>query len=317
MKAAIVYGGYSSERKASEENAIYIEKALRSCGHETQLIPYETGFVSKVKEMQADMVFVCVQGKGHGDGTIQAILEHEKIPFTGSASHAAALINDKIVSKLLFEQAGIRTPKWQILTKEDYKNGRFDADAFGYPFVAKAPSEGGSFGIVLIRNKEELPRIEEVFSYESPILIEEFISGDFYTVGILETQEGRKTLPCVQGIELGSDGENSAPDALKVFTGDYTVREADLPKELLTELYRMAERAFSVMGARDIARIDFMVEQGSLQPYVLEINAVPGLKPRSLFPGEAKLAGISYEELIGGILLTAWEKRGRGSDRTC
>lgn len=317
MKTAIVYGGYSSERKASEENAIYIEKALRACGHNAFLVPYEAGFVSKIKEMQADIVFVCVQGKGHGDGTIQAILEHEKIPFTGSGSHAAALINDKIVSKLLFERAALPTPKWQMLTKKDYESGSFDPDAFGYPFVAKAPSEGGSFGIALIRGREDLARIDEVFAYESPILIEKFITGDFYTVGILELEDEKKILPCVQGIEVLGEKENQDPNHLKVFTGDYKVKRAELPQAVQAELCRMADEAFGIMGARGMARIDFMVEKESLQPYLLEINAVPGLKPRSLFPGEAFLAGMSYEELIEGILLTAWKKRGQGSDKIC
>lgn len=314
MKIAIVYGGYSSERKASTENAHYIEKALGESGYETCMVPYGKNLVSTLREMGAQIVYVCVQGKGHGDGTIQAILEQEGILFTGSGSHAAAIINDKILSKLLFEHYGIRTPKWQILTKEAYENGEFDADAFGYPFVAKAPSEGGSFGISLIRSREELSKIEGVFAYESPILIESFIKGEFYTIGILERGGKVHTLPCVKGVELQDGRENKDPESLKVFTGDYGVRSADLPEETILLMEQMAKRVFAVTGAEDIARIDFMVSQEDGTPYVLEINAVPGLKPRSLLPGEAKMAGMAYQELIEGILLSAWEK-GRAEDK--
>lgn len=317
MKVAIVYGGFSSERVASAENAEYIEKALKKKGYDTYMVPYKKGLVKILRDEKTDIVYVCVQGKGHGDGTIQAILEQEGIPYTGSSAHAAALINDKIVSKLLFDKIGVQTPRWQMLSLEEYEQGRFEADAFGYPFVAKAPSEGGSFGIVLIHNKEELCRLAEVFEYESPILIEEFIPGDFYTIGILERDGKLQTLPCVKGLEMQAGIENDNPDSLKVFTGDYLVREAKLPEKLLTQMEIMAKEAFQVTGASDIARIDFMVAKKDMQPYVLEINAVPGLKPRSLLPGEARLAGIVYEDLIEGVLLEAWEKVEKRRSRRC
>lgn len=309
MKVAIVYGGFSSEKQASAENAKYIEKALQTKGYDTYMVPYEKGFVQSLKEIETDIVYVCVQGKGHGDGTVQRILEQEGILFTGSDSRAAAVINDKIVSKKLFDQFGLRTPRWETLEKEVYEQGLWDANTFGYPFVAKAPSEGGSFGIVLIRNEDELHLIKEVFAYESPILIEEFIPGDFYTIGVLEQNGEVKTLPCVQGLEMQGEHENDDPDSLKVFTGDYAVREASLPEDIIYQMDVMTKEAFRITDARGIARIDFMVAKKDLQPYILEINAVPGLKPRSLLPGEAKLAGISYEDLIEGVLLEAWEKR--------
>ena len=308
MKVALVYGGFSSERKASEENAVYIEKALREKGYETCMIPYEKGLIKILRQERADIVYVCVQGKGHGDGTIQAILEQEGIPFTGSDAHAAALINDKIWSKLLFDRVGIPTPRWEMLTRQDYEKGLFHAERFGYPFVAKAPSEGGSFGIELIRGKEELGKIEEVFTYESPILIEEFIPGTFYTIGVLKQDGKIVTLPCVQGVELIEDQKKVDPDSLTVFTGGYTVADALLSEALLEEMDEIARKVFTVTGARDLARIDFMVKKDDMKPYVLEINAVPGLKPRSLFPGEAVRAGIEYEDLIEGILLEAWNR---------
>lgn len=309
MKVAIVYGGFSSEKQASAENAKYIEKALQTKGYDTYMVPYEKGFVQSLKEIGTDIVYVCVQGKGHGDGTVQRILEQEGILFTGSDSRAAAVINDKIVSKKLFDQFGLRTPRWETLEKEVYEQGLWDANTFGYPFVAKAPSEGGSFGIVLIRNEDELHLIKEVFAYESPILIEEFIPGDFYTIGVLEQNGEVKTLPCVQGLEMQGGHEKDDPDSLKVFTGDYAVREASLPEDIIYKMDVMTKEVFRITDARGIARIDFMVAKKDLQPYILEINAVPGLKPRSLLPGEAKLAGISYEDLIEGVLLEAWEKR--------
>lgn len=311
MRVAVVYGGYSSEKEASAENARHIGKTLCENGYEVCMVPYKKDLVRTLKENEIDIVYVCVQGKGHGDGTIQAILEHEGIPFTGSGAHAAALINDKIVSKLLFEQNGLPTPRWQILTEEEYKSGQFDAEAFGYPFVAKAPSEGGSFGIVLIHNGQELKKLKDVFAYESPILIEEFIAGDFYTVGVLEQEGALHSLPCVKGIELCGEEENDRPDRLKLFTGEYAVKKSELSSELLENMTEMSERAFRIMGARDVARIDYMVSEKDNKPYVLEINAVPGLKPKSLLPQAAKIAEISYKDLIERTLQNAWKRAER------
>lgn len=317
MRIAVVYGGTSSERNASAENAKYIDGALRECGYETCMIPYEKDLVRTLKEQRTDIVFVCVQGKGHGDGTIQAILEQEGIPFTGSGFHAAAIINDKIVSKLLFERFGIRTPKWRILTGKDYGEGLILPEQIGYPFVAKAPSEGGSFGIALIRNEKELEKVADIFSYDDPILIEEFIEGNFYTVGVIERDGIPVTLPCVRGVELEEGTENDDPKRLKVFTGAYAVREAKLPRQAVAQMEDMARKAFRITGAEDAARIDFMVSEQDGLPYALEINAVPGLKPRSLLPGEAAMAGMSYRELIEGILLSAWKKSERSVHKEC
>lgn len=308
MRVALVYGGFSSEREASGENAVYIEKALRQKGYDTCMIPYEKNLVRTLRREQIDIVYVCVQGKGHGDGTIQAVLEQEGIPFTGSGFHAAALINDKILSKMVFDRAGIPTPRWKVLTKDEYEDGLFAAEHFGFPFVAKAPSEGGSFGIELVRSEKELNRLSDVFAYESPILIEEFIRGDFYTIGVLEQDGELTTLPCVQGIEIEKGQRKCDPDSLLLFTGDYITGDAKLPEELLVKMEGMARKVFCITGARGVARIDFMVGKDDQKPYVLEINAVPGLKPRSLLPGEAERAGIVYEDLIEGILLEAWNQ---------
>lgn len=308
MKVAIVYGGFSSETNASTENAKYIEESLIRKGYETCMVPYGKGLVQTLREQKADVVYVCVQGKGHGDGTIQSILEQEGIPYTGSDAHAAAIINDKIVSKLYFDRFGLPTPRWMTVRKEELEQKIEEIDKFGYPFVAKAPSEGGSFGIELIRNKEELVLLEKVFAYESPILIEEFISGDFYTVGIIEKDGETVILPCVRGMEIRDEKENDDPDSLKVFTGSYGVAKANLPADLISDMEQMSLDVFRIVGARDIARIDFMVAKKDLKPYILEINAVPGLKQRSLLPGEAKMAGISYDDLICGLLEEAWKR---------
>ncbi len=302
MKVAVVYGGTSEERFASEKNAKDIAEALRDRGYDIALFDYGKDIVSDIRASKADTVFVCVQGKGHGDGTIQGMLEHEGIPYTGSDMRAACLINDKILCKLLFDRYGIRTPKWDILSLKMYEDGNYPYDSFGYPFVAKAPTQGGSFGIVLIRNQDELPLIRDIFQYDDPILLEEYIRGRFYTIGFYEGKDGLVTLPVVEGVDLDLEDRKPEGDAMITFTGRYGIRDSAKDITCQKEMNEMAEKVFSITRAKGLARVDFMVSEKDGLPYTLEINAVPGLKKASLMPQAASAANIVYEDMIEDIL---------------
>ncbi len=305
MTVAVVYGGTVEERGPSEKNARDIADALQKRGYDPHLFNFEPGIIDRLKEIGTEAVFLCTQGKGYGDGTFQAILENEGIPFTGSRMREACLINDKILCKFLFDKYGIATPRWDILTKKDFENESYSFEDFGFPFVAKAPTQGGSFGIELIRSREDITAIDNVFRFDDPILLEEYIEGNFYTVGIYESRGELVILPVVEGLDL--EDENNA---LITFTGKYGIKENELSIELSDEIKSMAERVFEITHARGLARIDFMLCSYDKKPYVLEINAVPGLKHGSLMPQAAELAGIEYEDMIEDILKNAMVTEG-------
>lgn len=303
MNVSVVYGGTKEERDASYKNAKDIAEVLKERGYRAILIPFEHDIINTLRRESTDVVYLCVQGKGYGDGTLQGILEHEKISFTGSGMRAASLINDKILCKLLFDKYDISTPKWRILGRKDYENGDFSFDASDYPFVAKAPTQGGSFGIELIRSREDLPNIGKVFEYDDPLLIEDYIDGRFFTVGLYESNGKLITLPVVEGIDLEKKEKETGGDLIS-FTGAYSARESSLDDKLAGRMEDMARKVFEITGARALARVDFMVD-ANLVPYVLEINAVPGLKRASLMPKEAMIAGIDYADMIEDILKAA------------
>ncbi|MBQ7594544.1 MAG: ATP-grasp domain-containing protein [Synergistaceae bacterium] len=307
MIVSVVYGG-KEEGKASAHNAKDIAEALSSRGYTVHLIEFADNIISKLKELGTDVVYVCVQGKGYGDGTLQAILEHEKIPFTGSSMRAACLINDKILCKLLFDRAGIPTPKWDILSKKQYLEGNYPFENFGFPFLAKAPTQGASNGIEIIRSMNDIPRIENVFSFDDPIMLESFIIGNYCTVGFYERNGQVVTLPVVQFLY--------PPREDKIFitgqAGKHTVIKCNFPSEVEESILRTAEKVFEVTGAKGLARVDFMVDEKTHTPYVLEINAVPSLRRTSsmsqgaaTMPQEAAFAGIHYEDMIEDILKSA------------
>jgi D-alanine-D-alanine ligase/UDP-N-acetylmuramate--alanine ligase len=299
MKVSIVHGGTSTEAAVSTRNATHVGEVLSRIGHETELVLFDESLPEKLRLEPPDVVFVCVQGKGHGDGTIQAMLDFLKIPYTGSKTLGAAIINDKIVSKELFERAGIPTPSWQILSRADFKAGNFDFSPIGFPLVVKAPGEGGSFGIELIKSEKDIPKIEAIFDYDDPILVEQFVQGYFVTVGLLKRKGVLETFPPVES------GEGALDQGLVLFQNAFSRKPSAVPRSLRADLDAISRRVFEVSRAKDYARVDFMIDGKDGRPYVLEINAVPGLKPESFFPYGAALCGIAEDEFMETILKNA------------
>ena len=170
--------------------------------------------------------------------------------------------------------------------------------------MAKAPTQGGSFGIELIRDEDDIPLMRNVFEFDDPILLEDYIDGGFYTVGLYESKGKLITLPVVEGLDLEPERERTSGGLIS-FTGKYSTRRSELDKDLSDEMIKTAQKVFEITGARGYARVDFMVGRPDNKPYVLEINAVPGLKRSSLMPGEAQIAGIEYEDMIEDILTAA------------
>lgn len=303
MIVSVVYGG-KEEGEASAKNARDIAEVLSARGYTVHLMEFGRDIISKLKELRTDVVYVCVQGKGYGDGTLQGMLEHEGIPFTGSGMRAACLINDKILCKLLFDRAGIPTPKWDILTRKQYMKGDYPFEEFGFPFLAKAPTQGGSYGIEIIRSMKDIDLIGNVFAFDEPIMIERFIKGKNYTVGFYESNGQVVTLPVAEVVDLSE--EVNAEDDLSIITVKCEAKRCDLPPALAENISRTAKKVFEVTGAKGLARVDFILDEKEQLPYVLEINAVPGLKRSSLMPEEAELAGIVYEDVIEDVLKAAF-----------
>jgi D-alanine-D-alanine ligase len=307
MKVAMIHGGTSTEQAVSTLNATHISQALTALGHQVNSIFYDKEIVSKINEAKPDVAFVCVQGKYHGDGTLQAILDLLEIPYTGSRTKAAAIINDKIVCKKLFREASIPTPKSFYWKVSDAKKENAPAEFFNkvekcgikLPCIVKAPGQGGSFGLAVVESEADYKKVSIPFAYDDVVLVEQFVFGRFFTVGILEQDTGPVTFPVIEGIGDKKDGFIS-------MNSEYSYKEADLTAMQLQNLQDIAMQVFETCEARGYARVDFIVEDGTDLPYVLEINAVPGLKKGSLFPMAAKLAGIEYHAVVDRILMDAF-----------
>ena len=185
-KIALLSGGDSEERDISIKSGLAVYQALKNLNYEVSLIdPINTDLCTLVNY---DAAFICLHGKNGEDGKIQSLLELLKVPFTGSASTASMLAMNKFYSKLVWNDHALTTPKFLILNKTnlDYKK---IITHLSDPFIVKPSSSGSSFGINLVKNKDDLVlAFTDAFKYDPTVIAEEFIQGREFTVSILGTK---------------------------------------------------------------------------------------------------------------------------------
>ncbi len=299
MNIAVVHGGTSSECAVSTKNAGYIAKALEANGHIVSLLEFDVNIYMNLQKNKPQLVFIAVQGKYHGDGTVQAICEHLRLPYTGSKATAAAIINDKCLCKKLCAYHGIKTPAFIYVNKQTFlampKVQLLEKieKVMSYPVVAKAITQGGSYGIEYIRSREDYEKIAQTFNYDDEVIIEQFIKGKFVTTPILEIEKVPVALPTISGENMLGEQTD-----IILFNKDFTVIEPDISAELKEELAKISIEVFNIVNAKNYARIDYMIEEETNLPYFIEINAVPGLKPESFYPHAATKYGLSFNDLI-------------------
>lgn len=300
---AVVHGGSSSESAISTKNAGYIAKLLKENGHAVSLVEFDQNIYMNLQKSNPQLVFVAVQGKYHGDGTLQSICEHLGLTYTGSKAVAAAVINDKCLCKKICAYHGIRTPEFIYFNEKTFfgtpKGELLEQieKAMPYPVVAKAVSQGGSFGIEYIRSRDDYEKIAKTFEFDNEIIIERFIKGKFITTPVLEIKNVPTALTTLEGENLpGERGD------IILFDKEFTAKEAVLPDGMKGEIEKLSVDIFNIFNAKNYARVDFMLENGTNLLYFLEINAVPGLKKESFYPQSAEKYGLSHNELVETIV---------------
>ena len=304
MKVAVLCGGFSEEQHASRRSGEEVFGALQRLGHDARILEYDADFIVKLKELSPDAVFHVMQGKRHGDGAVQAILELLGIPYTGSRPHAAAIINHKTLCKKIWLAAGIRTPDFFECSSEEYIQEGFagflkkaKAAGFDLPIVVKAPTQGGRFGIVFVKDEKSFREAEASFQYDDTLLAERYVEGRFITQGILEIDGRLAALPPVEVLDV--DGGE-----FKFYDGNTLAADPGFTTEQLIEINQTTLTASKLVGASGVGRLDYHLSGGEL--YLLEINAQPGLRPDcSDIIKCADAAGYTYDEFIGMILASA------------
>jgi D-alanine-D-alanine ligase len=290
-KVAVLLGGRSAEREVSLKSGNAVLTALKKSGVDAHAFDPAERELSELKGF--DRVFIALHGRYGEDGTIQGALELMGIPYTGSGVLASALAMDKWRTKLVWQSAGIPSPRFAML------NGNTDFDAavreLGLPLMVKPASEGSSIGMSKVTRAEDLkPAAELAAKYDRLVFAEQFVRGAEYTASIL----GDQGLPLIR---LETPHTFYDYDAKYVANDTRYICPCGLPPERERALQALALKAFQILGCQGWGRADLIVDEGGT-PYFLEMNTAPGMTDHSLVPMAARQAGMSFEQLVVRIL---------------
>ncbi len=298
-RVAVLMGGWSAEREVSLWSGAGVLDALRQRGVDAHDVDVDRRRLLALADEGFDRAFIALHGPGGEDGVVQALLEVIGLPYTGSGVMASALAMDKLRTKMVWQGAGIPTPPHRVLREPADLEGV--VDELGLPLFVKPATEGSTFGATRVEKAAQLEAAwRAARAYGPDVLVERFIDGPEYTVSIL----GRDVLPLIR-IE--------APGGLYDFDAKYRSDDTrylcpcGLPPAREAELGELALQAFDAIGAGGWGRVDLMLD-GAGQPWLLELNTVPGMTSHSLVPTAARAAGMAFDELVWRILETAVEE---------
>lgn len=273
-------------------------KALRKDGGKRFFGPN----VLELCEM-SDCVFLGLHGANGEDGKIQACLELLGIPYTGTDFVSSAMAMDKGITKDIFKAYGIPTPAGIRL-----KRGEQETEQIPFPCVVKASCEGSSVGVSIARNEQEYKAAkEEAFRYGDEAIIEQYIKGREFSVGVING----KALPVIEMVPKMEFYDYKA----KYQVGSAVeICPAEISEEKTLEMQEIAERVFRALRLKSYARMDFMMSE-SEEVFCLEANTLPGMTATSLLPQEAAAVGMDFAALCQRILDIALEKQNGNGER--
>ncbi len=292
QKVAVLMGGPGSERDVSLATGRGVSKALRSLGAE--VVDVDVRDENFQLPYDVDLAFLTIHGTFGEDGQLQKILEDRGVAYTGDGIEESRIAFDKILSKEKFRENNVMTPYWQV-----GKSGQ--RPTIPLPIVVKPSREGSTVGVVIVKNERELDSaMAEAAKYDGELLIEKFVRGQELTVGIL----GDEALPILEIIPKGGfyDFTNKYPFLNpQAGGGAEHVCPAKIDNDKTKEIQDLALKAYHALGLQVYSRVDVILSENG-EPFVLEINTIPGMTEASLLPEAAAAAGITYVDLCARII---------------
>jgi D-alanine-D-alanine ligase len=304
-RVAVAAGGTSIEREVSLRGARRVSAALRAGGADVFELEIDHTILDGVRELAPDYVFIVAHGRNGEDGALQELLELIDVPFTGSGSLASSLCIDKVMTKRLLLRAGLPTPRFQAFSRRTFQDlGAavvFDEvmTRLGAPVVVKPARLGSSFGIKFVSAPEQLrTAVLGSVAYDDEILVEQHIDGRELAITVLEDRDGEPwALPIVEILSGREFYDYEAHYDFDVVSLDAPAR---LEPAIAAEAVRVSVEAFRVLGCRDFARVDLVLD-GDDRPQILELNTIPGLTETGPTPFAAEAAGMSFADLVQAI----------------
>ncbi|MCK5876021.1 MAG: D-alanine--D-alanine ligase [Candidatus Marithrix sp.] len=291
-KVAVLMGGKSAEREVSLLSGKAVLQALLKQDINAQSIDTKNDFINNLVEF--NRVFIALHGRGGEDGSIQGLLELMEIPYTGSGILGSALALDKYRTKQIWQNLGLPTPACKIVSITS--NPDEIVAKLGLPLMIKPILEGSSVGMTKVNQVADLANaITIAAQFNCPIIAESYIEGIEYTATILDN----KVLPMIR-LETPRDFYDFDAKYSDNTETKY-ICPCGLPTSQEQKLQNIMLQAFLAVGAKDWGRVDFICDKLG-QPWLLEVNTVPGMTNHSLVPMAAKQVGINFDKLVLNIL---------------
>jgi len=292
-KVAVLMGGWSAEREISLKSGNAVLAALKRCGVDAHGVDAGHDVLEVLACGGFDRMFIAWHGRGGEDGELQGALDLMQLPYTGSGVLASALGMDKWRSKMVWQAANLPIPEFELLdAQSDFAAVE---QRLGLPLFVKPANEGSSIGVSKVTTAGTLGAAWMVAAqYDSLVLAEQYVGGGEYTVAIL----GDTALPAVRIVPATEFYDYEA----KYFRDDTRyLCPCGLAAQQEQRMQQLALRAFAVLGCSGWGRVDFLLDEAG-NPFVLEVNTVPGMTDHSLVPMAARAAGIEFDELVLRIL---------------
>ena len=309
-RVAVVCGGPAAEREVSLRSGGEVAAALRKSFASVTVHEPDLALATELMSGSIDVVFPALHGPLGEDGAIQGLLEVAGVPYVGSDVAASACAIDKVIAKRLFRDAALPLAREVVVDR-----GVSGADGVAAVrelldgrVAVKPASQGSAVGVAFASTDAELAdALEAAFTYDSRVLVEEFVVGSEITVGVLEDPEPF-AFPVID-IRTPGDSWYDFKHRYGVGLSEHVI-PAPLPSDVYDAVQDLALRAHVTLGCRDLSRADFVVEEGG-RVVLLEVNTLPGMTPTSLYPDGAAAAGVPFDSLCERLVRRALGRGGR------
>lgn len=299
-KIAVLLGGTSAEREVSLRSGKAVYKALKSLGYPAVAIDAKGDFCAAMKRRKIGRVFIALHG-GYGEnGAVQGMLEIMGISYTGSGVLASALAMDKVASKKIFLYHKIPVPPFSIAHRAEGEGQKAKGQymlktGFPLPWVVKPATEGSSVGVEIVKDRKAFhAALDTAFRFGDTVLIEKYIRGTEVQIAILDDA-------VLGGVEVRPSREFYNYEAKYTAGLTQYIFPPDIQRRTAKKAEAAALAAHRALGCSGATRVDLIIDSRG-NPYVLEVNTIPGMTETSLLPKIAKNAGLEFPELIQRIL---------------
>lgn len=293
MKIAVIMGGISSEREVSLNSGREVYNNLNRDKYEVvKIVLDEKNDIFTKLTPDIDFAFLALHGKFGEDGCIQSILETMDIPYSGCRPLTSALCMDKNITKKILRDSNLPTAPWLVvksIEEIDYDK----IEEIGYPVFIKPNCGGSSVATFFIHSKEEvLNAVEQGLKVDEFVMIEKYIPGEEFTSFVLNGE----VFPTVS-IKATSDFF----DYSSKYSNNGAVEEVVyLEEKLQNKINKISKTCWNVFNCKGYVRIDIIISDGN--PYILELNTLPGMTQTSLIPRSAKANGVGFSELLDKLI---------------